>query len=175
MSRDAARMNGGALETLKAVNFDVTREALEKNVNEDLQKVAKEESAKQLADWEASQKRAMVEDEDDEFDDMDDDPVLAQLQQKRIEEMKSKCARLPGKQPLAAALHGSSPQAASRVLARMVTHTGRRSRGSSTRRGTGNIGRLLRRSFSRRCAAVRTSSSTSTTPSFSDARLLTST
>eukprot|EP00966_Prymnesium_polylepis_P059177 1371666-Prymnesium_polylepis.1 len=82
-------MSKSALETLKAVNYDVTQEALVKNVNEDLQKVAKEESEKQLAEWEANQKKAQLEDEDDEFDDFDDDPVMQQLQQKRLEELKS--------------------------------------------------------------------------------------
>jgi len=82
-------MSKAALETLKAVNYDVTQEALVKNVNEDLQKVAQEESEKQLAEWEANQKRAQIEADDDEFDDLDDDPVLAQLQQKRLDELKS--------------------------------------------------------------------------------------
>ncbi|KAL1521635.1 hypothetical protein AB1Y20_021293 [Prymnesium parvum] len=83
-------MSKAALETLKAVNYDVTQEALVKNVNEDLQKVAKEESLKQLAEWEANQKKAQLEEDHDEFDDMDDDPVLQQLQQKRLNELKSR-------------------------------------------------------------------------------------
>jgi len=83
-------MSKSALDVLKDVNYEVTQEALISNVNEDLQKVAKEESAKQLADWEASQKKAQIEDDDDDFDDLDDDPVLAQLQQKRLDELKSK-------------------------------------------------------------------------------------
>ena len=83
-------MSKAALEVLKNVNYDVTQEALMDNVNTELQGVAKEESAKQLADWEASQKHAQVQDSDDEFDDLDDDPVLAALQQKRMDELKSR-------------------------------------------------------------------------------------
>eukprot|EP00326_Haptolina_ericina_P005577 CAMPEP_0181219938 /NCGR_PEP_ID=MMETSP1096-20121128/28564_1 /TAXON_ID=156174 ORGANISM="Chrysochromulina ericina, Strain CCMP281" /NCGR_SAMPLE_ID=MMETSP1096 /ASSEMBLY_ACC=CAM_ASM_000453 /LENGTH=234 /DNA_ID=CAMNT_0023312395 /DNA_START=53 /DNA_END=757 /DNA_ORIENTATION=+ len=85
-------MSKAALDVLKNVNYEVTQEALMSNVNEDLQKVAKEESANQLAAWEASRKHAQVEEDDDDFDDFDDDPVLQQLQQKRIEELKSRQA-----------------------------------------------------------------------------------
>jgi len=83
-------MSKSALETLKAVNYDVTQEALVKNVNEDLQKVAQEESEKQLAEWEAAQNKAQIEEDDDDFDDFDDDPVLKSLQQKRLDELKSR-------------------------------------------------------------------------------------
>lgn len=89
-----ASVHGGALDVLKNVNMDVTQEALLKNVNEELQQTAAEESANQLAQWEASQKRAQIEEEedDDDFGDLDDDPVLAQLQQKRIADLKSRHA-----------------------------------------------------------------------------------
>jgi len=83
-------MSKTALDVLKDVNFEVTQEALIQNVNADLQQVAKEESAKQQAIWQASQKQAHVQHSDDEFDDLDDDPVLHQLQQKRLAELKSR-------------------------------------------------------------------------------------
>lgn len=83
-------MSKSALETLKSVNYDVVQDALVRNVNEDLQKVAKDESEKQLAEWEAKQKKAQLEDEADDLDDMGDDPVVQQLQQKRLDELKSR-------------------------------------------------------------------------------------
>lgn len=126
-------MSTAALETLKAVNYEVTQEALVKNVNEDLQKVALEESHKQLAEWEASQKKALLEASDDEFDEMDDDPVLKQLQQKRLEELKSRYRALN------LALLAS-------LLNDLLMDTGNSSRSSSLRRGTANTGRSSRRS-----------------------------
>lgn len=85
------KAKGGAADILNAVNMEVTQDALLKNVNDELQQTAKVEAENQLAEWNAAQKSAQVE-KDDEFDDDDfeDDAILAQLQQKRIAEMKAK-------------------------------------------------------------------------------------
>ncbi len=76
---------------LNKVNMDVTQDALIRNVNEDLLKTAEEESLNQVAEWEAAQKQAKIE-EKDEFDDddFDDDEVLAALQKKRMTEMQKR-------------------------------------------------------------------------------------
>jgi len=85
------KAKGGAADILNAVNMEVTQDALIANVNEDLQKTAKAEAANQLAEWEAAQKHAQVEKEDDfDEDDFEDDDILAQLQQKRLAEYKAK-------------------------------------------------------------------------------------
>jgi len=85
------KAKGGAADILNAVNMEVTQDALIANVNEDLQKTAKTEAANQLAQWEAAQKHAQVEKEDDfDEDDFEDDDILAQLQQKRLAEYKAK-------------------------------------------------------------------------------------
>lgn len=87
----AFKAKGGAADILNAVNMEVTQDALIKNVNDELQDTAKKEAANQLAEWESMQKQAQIE-KDDEFDEdeFDDDPVLAQLQQKRMNDMKAK-------------------------------------------------------------------------------------
>uniref|UniRef100_A0A7S2BSD8 Phosducin domain-containing protein n=1 Tax=Haptolina brevifila TaxID=156173 RepID=A0A7S2BSD8_9EUKA len=87
----AFKAKGGAADILNAVNMEVTQEALMKNVNEELQDTAKAEAENQLAEWQASQKHAQVEKEDEfDDDDFEDDEVLQQLQQKRIDEYKKK-------------------------------------------------------------------------------------
>lgn len=77
-------------DILNSVNQEVTQEALMSNVQEELQATAKEEAAKQAAEWEAMQKKADVEDEEDDDDEFDDDVVIAQIQQKRIDELRRK-------------------------------------------------------------------------------------
>jgi len=85
------KAKGGAADILNAMNMEVTQEALEKNVNDELQQTAVAEAKNQMAEWEAAQKYAQVE-KDDDFDEdgFDDDDILAQIQCKRIEEMKRK-------------------------------------------------------------------------------------
>jgi len=85
------KAKGGAADILNAVNMEVTQDALIQNVNEELQQTAKVETENQIAEWQARQKHAQVE-KDDEFDDDDfeDDDILAQLQQKRMAEYKKK-------------------------------------------------------------------------------------
>ena len=89
----AFKAKGGAADILNAVNMDVTQEALLRNVNDELQDTAKKEAANQIAEWEASQKRAQVEQEDD-FDDDEffDDKELQDLQAKRLADMQKKFA-----------------------------------------------------------------------------------
>jgi len=85
------KAKGGAADILNAVNMEVTQDALLKNVNDELQQTAKVEAENQLAEWNAAQKSAQVEKDDDfDDDDFEDDAILAQLQQKRIAEMKAK-------------------------------------------------------------------------------------
>jgi len=85
------KAKGGAADILNAVNMEVTQDALIKNVNDELQETAKVEAENQLAEWQAAQKSAQVEKDDDfDDDDFEDDAILAQLQQKRIAEMKAK-------------------------------------------------------------------------------------
>jgi len=87
------KAKGGAADILNAVNMEVTQEALMKNVGDELNQTAKAEHKAQMAEYEANLKRAQIEDDDefkdDDFDD-DDDDVIAQLQQKRLNEMKQK-------------------------------------------------------------------------------------
>lgn len=85
------KAKGGAADILNAVNMEVTQDALIKNVNEELQETAKVESQNQLAEWNACQKHAQIEKEDDfDEDDFEDDAILASLQQKRMAEYKAK-------------------------------------------------------------------------------------
>jgi len=87
----AFKAKGGAADILNAVNMEVTQEALLNNVNEELQQTAKEEAQSQLEAWQASQKHAQIEKEDEfDEDDFDDDDILKQLQQKRMDEYKAK-------------------------------------------------------------------------------------
>jgi thiol-disulfide isomerase/thioredoxin len=89
----AFKAKGGAADILNAVNMEVTQEALLDNVNTELQQTAKEEAQNQLAEWEAAQKTAQVEKEDDfDEDDFDDDDILQQLQQKRLGDLQKKYA-----------------------------------------------------------------------------------
>lgn len=85
------KAKGGHYDKMNAVNMDVTQEALMQNVSEELQQTAKVEHEGQLQAWQDAQKHAQVE-KDDEFDEDDygDDDILKQLQQKRMDEMKSK-------------------------------------------------------------------------------------
>jgi thioredoxin-like negative regulator of GroEL len=71
----------------------VTQDALIKNVNDELQETAKEEAQNQLEAWEAAQKKAQIE-KDDDFDDDEflDDKVLQDLQAKRLADMQAKHA-----------------------------------------------------------------------------------
>jgi len=80
------------LAILNEVNTEVTQEALISNVNSDLQKVALDESKKQLANWEASQRKATVEEEEEDLEDFEDDDLLRELTQKRLADMKSRYA-----------------------------------------------------------------------------------
>ena len=84
---------GGAADILNAVNMEVTQDALMKNVNDELQQTAKAEAQNQLAEWEAAQKKAQIE-ADDDFDDDEflDDKELQDLQQKRLADMQKKFA-----------------------------------------------------------------------------------
>jgi hypothetical protein len=87
------KAKGGAADILNAVNMDVTQEALMNNVNDELQQTAKEEAARQVAEWEASQKKAQIAD-DDEFEDDEflNDKELQDLQEKRLADMQKKFA-----------------------------------------------------------------------------------
>jgi hypothetical protein len=87
----AFKAKGGAADILNAVNMEVTQDALIKNVNDELQETAKVEAENQLAEWQAAQKHAQIEKEDEfDEDDFEDDAILAQLQQKRLAEYKTK-------------------------------------------------------------------------------------
>jgi len=87
----AFKQKGGAADILNAVNMDVTQEALMKNVNDELEQTAKAEFQDQMADWEASQKHAQIEKEDDfDEDDFGDDDLLQELQQKRLTELQKR-------------------------------------------------------------------------------------
>lgn len=85
------KAKGGAADILNAVNMEVTQEALVRNVNDELQETAKAEAQNQIAEWEASQKRAQIE-KDDDFDEDEflNDPALQDLQQKRLNDLQKK-------------------------------------------------------------------------------------
>jgi len=85
----AFKAKGGAADILNAVNFEVTQEALEKNVTDDLMKTAKAEEKAQVEAWEAMQKKAQIEDDDD-FDDLLNDKELDDLQAKRLADLQKK-------------------------------------------------------------------------------------
>lgn len=89
----AFKQKGGAADILNAVNMEVTQEALLNNVNTELQETAQAEAQSQMEAWEASQKKAQIE-ADDDFDDDEfmDDKVIADLQQKRLEDLKKRHA-----------------------------------------------------------------------------------
>jgi len=88
----AFKQKGGAADILNAVNMEVTQDALMNNVNDELQQTAKEEASRQVAEWEASQKKAQIEDDDDGFDDDDflNDKELDDLQAKRLADLQKK-------------------------------------------------------------------------------------
>merc|ERR1712178_563089 len=87
------KAKGGAADILNAVNMEVTQDALMKNVNDELQDTAKQEAQNQLAEWEASQKKAQIEIEDDfDEDDLLNDKDLQDLQEKRLADMQKKFA-----------------------------------------------------------------------------------
>jgi len=88
------KAKGGAADILNAVNMDVTQEALMDNVTSELQETAKHEHKQQVADWEAMQKKAQVE-KDDEYDEDDeflDDVAAMDLQQKRLKALQDRFA-----------------------------------------------------------------------------------
>ena len=87
------KQKGGAADILNAVNMEVTQDALMKNVNEELQETAKVEAQNQMAEWEASQKHAQVEGDDD-FDDDEflDDKELQEMQSKRLADLQKRFA-----------------------------------------------------------------------------------
>lgn len=86
--------SAGAFNILNKVNMDVTQEALEKNVTEELQETAQEEARHQRAEWESQQKHAEVDGGNDSFDEdeFEDDAVLKSIQEKRLADMKSKAS-----------------------------------------------------------------------------------
>ena len=87
------KQKGGAADILNAVNMEVTQDALLKNVNDELEQTAKAEFKDQMAEWEASQKHAQIEKEDDfDEDEFGDDDVLQELQQKRLTELQKRYA-----------------------------------------------------------------------------------
>jgi len=88
----AFKQKGGAADILNAVNMEVTQDALIKNVNDELQDTAKQEAQNQLAEWEASQKKAQIEKDDDIDEDEFDDEELQALQSKRIADLQKKFA-----------------------------------------------------------------------------------
>jgi len=89
----AFKQKGGAADILNAVNMEVTQDALMKNVNDELEQTAKAEFKDQMAEWEASQKYAQVEKEDEfDEDEFGDDNLLQELQQKRLSELQKKYA-----------------------------------------------------------------------------------
>jgi len=81
---------GGAADILNAVNMEVTQDALMKNVNDELQETAKVEAQNQMAEWEASQKKATIESDDD--DEFLNDKELDDLQSKRLADLQKKHA-----------------------------------------------------------------------------------
>jgi len=97
------KAKGGTADILNAVNMEHTQEALIDNVNSELQETAKTEALAVREQWEASQKRAQV--EDDEFDDDDflNDAEAQDLQNKRLQAMQQKYAL---ERQLQAAGHG---------------------------------------------------------------------
>ena len=94
------KAKGGTADILNAVNMEHTQEALIDNVNSELQETAKTEALAVREQWEASQKRAQV--EDDEFDDDDflNDAEAQDLQNKRLQAMQQKCAPQPPERSL---------------------------------------------------------------------------
>lgn len=89
----AFKQKGGAADILNAVNMEVTQDALLSNVNTELQQTAKAEAEAQMAAWEASQKQAQI-DDDDDFDDDEflNDAEVQDLQEKRLAALQQKYA-----------------------------------------------------------------------------------
>jgi len=87
----AFKAKGGAADILNAVNMEVTQEALMNNVTDECLATAKAEERAQVEAWEAMQKKAQVEEEeDDEFDDLLNDKELDDLHAKRLADMQKK-------------------------------------------------------------------------------------
>jgi len=86
----AFKAKGGAADILNAVNMEVTQDALLSNVNDELQETAKEEATRVRAEWEASQKKAQVDDDDFDDDDFLNDKELLDMQAKRLADMQKK-------------------------------------------------------------------------------------
>jgi len=87
------KQKGGAADILNAVNMEVTQEALMSNVGEELEATAKEEHKNQIAEWEAMQKSAQIEKDDDfDEDEFDDDDFMEQMKQKRLNDLQKRYA-----------------------------------------------------------------------------------
>ena len=80
----------GDLQKLQTAAGEVTQEACMRNVTTDLQAEADADHAQQMADWHASHKVAQVEDNLDDFDDFDDDPVLRDMEARRLAALKAR-------------------------------------------------------------------------------------
>ena len=85
------KKKGGVADILNGVNMEVTQEALMNNVTEECVQTAKETEKAQVAEWEAAQKKAHVEDDDD-YDDLLNDKELDDLQAKRLDDLQKKYA-----------------------------------------------------------------------------------
>ena len=80
------------LQRLQGAAGEITAEAAIRHKTNDLQAEADAEHAQQMAEWQASQKVAQMEQnpEEEDFDDFDDDPTLRDLEAKRLAALKAK-------------------------------------------------------------------------------------
>jgi len=81
------------LQKLQGAAGEITQQAEIRHATEDAYAEAREEHAVAMAEWEARQKTAQVEAEDDFEDDFDDDVTIRELESKRLSEMKKRFAK----------------------------------------------------------------------------------
>ena len=82
------------LQKLQSAAGEVTQEACIRNKTKDIMDEEKADHAQQVADWHASQKKAAVENNlEEEVDDFDDDPVLRDMEARRLDALKARFGR----------------------------------------------------------------------------------
>ena len=85
------KQKGGAADILNAVNMENTMEAATEQATNNAMAEHKAQQKAAVAEWEASQKKAQVEDDDD-YDDLLNDKEIDDLQAKRLADLQKKYA-----------------------------------------------------------------------------------
>jgi len=93
MSKNTAAAEHKAdLGILNAAAGEITQQAAVRHFTNDVEAEAAAQLEEQLAEAAAREKHASLEDDDDDFDDFEDDPALAGIQEKRLAAMKAQYA-----------------------------------------------------------------------------------